>query len=551
MVGDTSVAPRADGPQSLSFAESTGSRSTRSVNGEGLEWSTDEMLVFAVSFKPLWEAAESEERRINAAFMPSAGRKRLHSIFEAHLFAIAAKVTGGYRAADRTLSNPELWQRLARAVERAYPDNPDRRLSSQPIRRHHYSWLRKHHLGEEATAELADRMTHAAFEAIVHMGGLDPKAGSVTHLDTTQMLTGDGTWIPALYKATKRKRIEAAHAGRQLRGDPDAVAYHDENSPGGSRGFPAVMGSWRSPHRQERIVTFADIKPRGKTDTTVFTDMTLQTKKTHPDLTKGLNGIAYDMALSSRDCDALLDGGINPIFKVSRTPTGHLAAANLGDHIFHLASGPGQQTSIQVVAVDGPPTIKTVDSDGIAYFVPLSRVRTNARKHPRRCTYYSDYAVPDHPLVPRHLVGATTRIRHNSTREEREMTPRHQRRTLALRIVSEADPDFDSLYGLREDSESNNSQYKQTLHHGRARTVGANSLRLDLLAYQCVTIITALVAPHRRVNSSLKGWFGDSPPPRQPHRLSHIPATRTPTSRGRFTAKQSRTLPRALIDPLQ
>ena len=119
--------PRADGPQSLSFAESTGSGSTRSVNGEGLDWSPDEMLVFAVSFKPLWEVAESEERRINAAFMPSAGRKRLHTIFEAHLFAIAAKVTGGYRAADRNLSDPVLWERLARAVADAYPDNPDRR----------------------------------------------------------------------------------------------------------------------------------------------------------------------------------------------------------------------------------------------------------------------------------------------------------------------------------------------------------------------------------------------------------------------------------------
>ena len=64
-----------------------------------------------------------------------------------------------------------------------------------------------------------------------------------------------------------------------------------------------------------------------------------------------------------------------------------------------------------------------------------------------------------------------------------------------------------------EDSESNNSQYKQTLHHGRARTVGANNLRLDLLAYQCVTIITALMGHHRRTGSSLKGWFGDSPPP--------------------------------------
>lgn len=355
-------------------------------------------------------------------------------------------------------------------------------------------------------------MTQAALEAIVHMGGLDPNAGSVTHPVTTQLLVGDGTWIPARYQASKRKRDEAARTGRKLRRDPDAVAYHDENSHGGVRGFEAVMGSWRSPHRQERAVTFVDIKPRGKSDATVFTDMTLETRQKHPALTEGLKGIVYDMALASQDIDRLLDGGINPISKVPRTSQGHPAAVNLGDHMFRLASSPGQQIPKRVVASDGAPVIETVDSDGIVHVVPLTRTRSYLRKHARRCTFYADYLVPDHPLVPPPLVGATTSIRHNSTAHERTTKP-HRRRTRALRIISEADADFDSLYGLREDSESNNSQYKQTLHHGRARTVGAASLRVDLLAYQCFTIITALVAHHRRTKVSLKGWFGDSPPP--------------------------------------
>lgn len=123
-----------------------------------------------------------------------------------------------------------------------------------------------------------------------------------------------------------------------------------------------------------------------------------------------------------------------------------------------------------------------------------------------------DYSVPDLPLSPRALVGAETTIRHNSTTHERDASP-HRRRTRALRPISEADPDFDMLYGLREDSESNNSQYKATLDHGRARTVGADSLRLDLLAHQVRTNVTALVAHHRRTAASLKGHFGSRPPP--------------------------------------
>ena len=38
-------------------------------------------------------------------------------------------------------------------------------------------------------------------------------------------------------------------------------------------------------------------------------------------------------------------------------------------------------------------------------------------------------------------------------------------------------------------------------------------MRLDLLAYQMLTIITALVANHRRTGTTLKGWFGTRPPP--------------------------------------
>ena len=85
-----------------------------------------------------------------------------------------------------------------------------------------------------------------------------------------------------------------------------------------------------------------------------------------------------------------------------RTSDGNPSKANLGDHIFHLDSNPGQQTFIKVVAVDGAATITTMDSDGIAYFVPLSRVTNRKREYPHRCTFYIDYKIPDHPLVLPH-----------------------------------------------------------------------------------------------------------------------------------------------------
>ena len=517
VVGDTTVAPRIDGPRHL--GRTTGSSSGRSVTGEGMKWSDIVKLEFVVCFRPLWEAAEASERHIKKEKdqQNPAGRKRLHGISEALLFVITAKIFGGYRAADKILGDTEIWERLARAVARAYPNDPDRRLPLEPIERHHFGYMRDLFIcgkvndeGGGSIEELAEHLLKAAFEAAVDTDMLDPDPGTVTHLDASQVAAGDGTWIRARYQASERDCAEAAREGQKLRCDPDAVAYRDKDSPDRSRGFTAVFGSCRNAHRQERITLFADIKPKGMTDATFFRYMMLQAKQEHPELTKGLKGIAYDMAVSSADMDAFLRAGIIPISKVPRISGGHPSMSNLGKHKFKLRAG--NRISETVVAVDGPPTIEAIDSNGDAQTVPLTRTKTIKRGDPRRYRWYNDYEVPDYPVVPLDLVGATTTIRQDSTTDEIEVEP-HQRRTRSLRVISEADEDFDRLYGLREDTESNNSQYKQTLHLRRARTVGANNLRLDLLAYQCDTIITTLVAHHLRTGSSLKGWFGDCPPP--------------------------------------
>ena len=174
--------------------------------------------------------------------------------------------------------------------------------------------------------------------------------------------------------------------------DPDAGGYEGPNFVGASRGFTAVFGSCRNAHRQERITLFADIKPKGMTDATFFRYMILQAKQKHPELTKGLNGIVYDMALSSADSDAFLDAGIIPISKVPRTSGGYLAMSNLGEHTFKLRSG--NQISKKVVAVDGPATIEIIDSNGKAQTVPLTKTKTIKRRYQRRYTLLQQLQSP-------------------------------------------------------------------------------------------------------------------------------------------------------------
>ena len=100
----------------------------------------------------------------------------------------------------------------------------------------------------------------------VYTDMLDPDAGTVTHLGASQVAAGDGTWIRALYQASERHCAEAAREGQKLRCDPDTVAYYDKNSQDRSRGFPAVFGSCRNAHRQERITLFADATTNPKTN---------------------------------------------------------------------------------------------------------------------------------------------------------------------------------------------------------------------------------------------------------------------------------------------
>lgn len=55
-----------------------------------------------------------------------------------------------------------------------------------------------------------------------------------------------------------------------------------------------------------------------------------------------------------------------------------------------------------------------------------------------------------------------------------------------IRLFPPGDPDYDRLYSIRSDIESNNRQLDDTLWLGRAHSVGAKAQLLDLLGYAVV-----------------------------------------------------------------
>ena len=496
--------------------EAEKSPKTRQATGKGLEWSGAEEMVHTACFEPLWLEHEAQEERYAPMRVSRPGPKRKYHEIDILMLVVAPKAMSlSQTKAIRALNDPWMWNRMKQEVKDAWPNHPNRRLAEEaPTECQFYDYIRVY-WDEQNADEREGRLEKVCLEAWNDMGGFDsdrPET-SITNPDKTQTATGDGSWSGARYQATPEQRDEAAKWGLTLRCEDDADPYHDPDTHKTQRGRNIVMSSVHSGHRQERVVVSFCLGDRNETDATTFTRMVEEYVTKYPHLTRGLRTATYDMAMDSEDADDLLRLGIVPMSKLSRTSKGR-ASANLGMHTFKLASHTKknpQLAQIRLLAYDGPPVMEIVDANGCVHLEPLERTKTQINGEAGRHTVYCSYRVRDSGIVPAHLVGATTRVRLNSKPAEKNAKP-HRRRTLALRAINEFDPAFDKLFGLRVDSESTFSDYKRHFLNGRLRVMGDLGTRRDLAAFQISTLVTALVAHHRRTGKSLKGWFGDHPP---------------------------------------
>ena len=115
------------------------------------------------------------------------------------------------------------------------------------------------------------------------------------------------------------------------------------------------------------------------------------------------------------------------------------------------------------------------------------------------------WSLPEHPVVPGHLQGARTRVRHTRTIQERAQG---RSRCRALRVFPESDRRFSDIFGRREDSESVNADFKSRLWNGRCRVLRHHSVEFCNIGYQVHVLITALVAHSQRTGADLSRWMG-------------------------------------------
>lgn len=163
---------------------------------------------------------------------PSAGgRPRMFPPYMWVLFDALLSVYGSARRVEAELAHPVVWAHLRVLIARRFPDDPDRWLSEEPMRRHHYTYGRTRWLTHPLVFASLRRIhrEHAARQAR-QLGLLDPDGpGSYTHPDLSRMLYADGKVLTPLFKAKPgdTKTDKATGEVRQLRAEQDAALHFE------------------------------------------------------------------------------------------------------------------------------------------------------------------------------------------------------------------------------------------------------------------------------------------------------------------------------------
>ena len=498
---DGTIAERVDGAKSSGQANRIRERRVHSPAAYSIQTQLDAM----VACRLLWDLCEDIE-----LVESSTGRRTTTTIAAVMVVDLAAVLTGSIRSAVTYLNDPATWKRLVDVAEEAWPDNPAWRLPPRPASRSQHCRFRKRHLTDRAEQvdELRELTRRLSVEAATEIDLFNSGSGSFSRPSREQTIAGDATYVKAAFNTNDPTLTDPITGEvRTRRVDDDATwTAGNEKSPG----YHLVDAVAQGTAPGQRIILDAALRPHGTGDGAVFCDLV---EAIQHDLSRhGREAYAatYDMALYPTEQDRLLNLGLIPVAKVPLTGSGERAQRRLGPHTFTLSNGTHQ--SLDVIAVDGTPHIEVPTTDGLCP-VMLERAQTKRRRRKNGAYEVASFwRIPDQPVVAIRLVGATARIRNQSTRKElNRSTPKPRTRT--LRVIPPSDPSYREIFGTRESTESMHQHWKATLVNKRARTVGANRLRHAFHCYQMSVNITTLLRHAQQTDN----WdmFGAWRPPQR------------------------------------
>ena len=438
----------------------------RDRDRSAMELSVPGQLELLVESEAVWRAVQQAEACHDST--RSGGSPRRYGFMDIIVVEVAAHLYGrGNADAVRILSDRQLWSRLRRCAEAAFPNDPTRRLSPQAPTRSQCYRARNHLLAGETLETLKRALRREAVNIVTEMGMFDADAQSWTHPSKSQVIVGDSTWIPAEVRF---------RGGSTETPDGEVVTLASPSADG-----TVILDAELVPNHHRRT---------GRDEANRAVAMLRRLLDESGDrLRPGLRGLVYDTALDAEAIDDVLAMKVLPIVKVPRTAGGELRHGDLGDHTF--TTGDGAKHTLRVRAVNGSPTV-TLTDNGVETPLRLRRSGIQWEHADQQWVAHGRYVIPPALAVPDHLRGASATIRLNSTRDEANSG---QRRTRTLRAIPEADPAFDALSGAREDVERLSPEVRRSARRGLA----SDALRVAVC--QALRLARVTAAYHRRTAS--------------------------------------------------
>ena len=416
------------------------------------------------------------------------GRRRKHPAWVPIAYGALAR---HFKSANRLDGELEhgLWEDLRAAATAADLEDPDTAPYRYP---QHAYWRDLMVLDDERREELLSTFSTLALAHARETGLLLPMGkGSLTHPSPVRTIYGDGTVVRPIYRGGPepdeeqakgsiqgRPRTEGKEGERagetqeecpQRRQDSSAAVFHRHDGP--IRGNDFVCFYARGELPGTRIVLGLDrVAAPGQEAETAIALL----ERIVAIATSGIQAVAYDGALKGVHIDrvmrrvglvvvnklaAAVRNGEETVMK--RRALGsfeHKVGRKACTHQLHIENG----TVVDVaLADDGSPVVV-----GSATRQQVKRVRRAD----------GSYRFHLGIVVPCRRGPFTLWLSPHAT-EADETLPEH------LRLLPPDDPDFKRLYGLRNDSESFNSQFKRSLLVDRAASVGWERQLFDVLGF--------------------------------------------------------------------
>lgn len=505
---DDDAPDRVDGPRPAGSPSSSGGR--RHIKPRPKNATRMLVLIRVATSDWLWKLMESLESFHNDRRPERCpGPERGYILMDAQLIVIAALLYDNLNSAvDEFTIDQAQWDRVRKAVEAAFPNNPDRRLSERAPSRSQMFRAARGYFSGEALDELFRNYRRTAVKGAQRIGALDPNAGTWQSPAKSQAIVGDMTWIPA---ATKHHRKAPFHpeTGNPLKLDPLADPFHTSDGkwskiPG--RGL--VMLSCRTEHPNERIPLDAAFMPHqghstseGRNEADKAVDMLENLINENPNELRdrpgkpsGLKCFIHDMAMDAEAVDRVLDMRLLPVVKVPKTTAGKCRTGTLGPHEFTTPRG--RTVNLDVRTFNGSMWVRFPLNRDTDIAVPLRSELYWGTAGKTRSILYAKVTLPRSPVVPGRLRGATAKVRLNSTPTEIHSDP-HTRRTRMLRPIPEASDAFD-VFGVREDIEATFGDLKYKLRH-RLPSIHEDTNRHRVLSFMILGLALAELAYEKRI----------------------------------------------------